>query len=439
LIALSSTPSRSYQWSNADARGTIAGAKYSAEHVRHLQALLKAHRPKICDLFGYRVACVSLWLRERQYERMNRLARRTASAEIARLKKSDRDSLFVTIQNATTPDPSDHRAPVFAVGKVPGYVPMAAYDGSVTAYYSELNEAMKEPNIESEVHKQFYEQRTFFDISGSKAAALKEISIHSPSYEKLAALPADELGAEVFADLAYKEDVIAGDQIEAFWIGYKAFFHGYSFGACRQDCIVVIERVHRPSGARAISQCTAEVIAGVAGPPENCNDVVVYHGDRTYIRSAVFFNNRSGLNGEGGDEISCEATVAGGVTQEQLDRFASEIATGFATLHNPQGGAVYVQDVRTARGSVTVVAANRFTLSSIFPRKYEISTIRAQVVETTDGKVGATLSSTIMLSDRESQDRSAYKGLSDAEVPVAHRKFLSILPTSLTCRISRGV
>jgi hypothetical protein len=80
LIALSSTPSRSYQWSNADARGTIAGAKYSAEHVRHLQALLKAHRPKICDLFGYRVACVSLWLRERQYERMNRLARRTASA-----------------------------------------------------------------------------------------------------------------------------------------------------------------------------------------------------------------------------------------------------------------------------------------------------------------------------------------------------------------------
>jgi hypothetical protein len=233
--ALSLSDAAAYQWSRKQATETAANARYEAESIRGLNAALKAADKRTCNFFGYQVSCVRTRLTDDQVLGIHRAALSKARPEIRRSRKAA-DTFASVLGNAggTTTQPDG--IPVLIVGRLPGYIPMAAYGGEVSPTYENLNkveaEGEDQPNGADRTWRQFMIKTVFYDISGDEAALLKKLDAVQADYRFFAGLRDDAFGHRLFSVFAFKQDVTAADRIEKFWVDYARFSESYDYKTC---------------------------------------------------------------------------------------------------------------------------------------------------------------------------------------------------------------
>src|SRR5689334_21313089 len=196
-------------------------AAYSAELVHYLVNIRTAKPAHICNFFGYRVACIREAITARDWRRAKRNAKLHAADIVRGLVKSlgrnAPDGIF--LRNGVAEEGTifgDH-IPIFASGKIPGYVPYAAYDGSISDLYKlRAQQATAESNDTDDGRREkWFEGKDWFGVSSDVAGGLKKLVVTNFNYKEMVVLPKDEVGEEVFGDFAEISDIADGDGVLA--------------------------------------------------------------------------------------------------------------------------------------------------------------------------------------------------------------------------------
>jgi hypothetical protein len=226
-----------------------------------------------------------------------------------------------------------------------------------------------------------------------------------------------------------KEDVLHGDQVEDFWNQFASYSKTMNLSDCDAGCTVVVRKVFSNS-IQSLAYCFITAVRGVAGAPENCQDVVVYSNGKIFILAPMSLYNFVAHDGEGGDEIKC--TTKGPPSSTKRAALAEGISDALQALKG------YVQERKLIEQDQEILLVNRFNQSAFVPPFFEISTIRFNIYEE-GGNDTVIISPTIVVSGVKSDDPEDYHLVSMRQANIMRTRLLELMPKTPNCKVSRGL
>jgi hypothetical protein len=431
-------------------REVFAEAEFSSGADTALQDLLKSSKYSRCDFFGYDLQCTASRITARQLNGVFNSAASIASQSYNYLKRISktppRDRL--TIINAVSQDPD--WVNVLVVGLLPGYIPYASYDGTLSDVYRDLEIDSKSiyPETKPEAYDknpEYYDKLTLDwhkgigVLNAGTDRSLKQIRVASQNFERILRTPFiefDSFGHDLFGDFAAISQVFDGQGVASFWNDFLKYSKDADLSNCESGCTVAFEFNSTIDRIKSIAICSIVSVNRIAGGPEDCYTVLTNRDQKTYVRAALFLNAIQGLDGIGGDELACKIEAgAKGVDSVDLSK---QIVSKFLSKNDPGKFISYVADTKKKGDLTTVLVANRFGQSMFFPGLNEISTIRLDIYNS-DGSITVDLSTSAFVFNRNSQNQSDYNAVTDAQSATMRQEISDILKPLLDCRVSRGI
>ncbi|MGR4931755.1 hypothetical protein ACIPUD_33830 [Bradyrhizobium sp. CAR08] len=442
------TASDAAEGSRARIREVFAEAEYSNAASIVLDEILTAKEKRTCDFFGYRSQCTRRYLTPAERKRVVSAAAKAAPRALQVLKKRNYPPINgLTIVNAfrDTRDRDQKVVPVLLSSPYPGFIPFAAYDGTISPLYDALNHSFE---YDSEVPKPqrdkydamtdgWFEGRLIYDANPENLKNIS-ISLDRGRFEALLHQEFDFYGHDLFGDFADSRRVADGMKVVEFWESYVTFSRTADVRNCASTCSIAIELTSPEDHIRSIAHCSLISVAGVPGSPENCYTVYTSNGTSSYLRISFYPTALNGLDGIGGDEIACDPVPA--LIKADIDVLANAIADDLRKINQGNADPAYSVEIVKKGANRTILMATRYGLSAFFRDKttYEISTTRVDLsLEETD-RMTAAVALTAATSFTHSLNQDGYKLLQDADATAMRNGIIRLLSPSLKCKTSRG-
>ncbi|MGJ5024490.1 hypothetical protein [Bradyrhizobium oligotrophicum] len=433
--------------SAARIREVFAEAEYSNAASAAVDMLLSKQDARPCDFFGYRLLCTRRYLSLSEQTKVKSSAARAVPKAVRVLRKYDYPPMNrLTIVNAfrSSKDRDNTVQPVLVSAPYPGFIPFAAYDGTVSPTYDALNHSLEYNNEAPKPQQERFDKIAQDWVVGSmydaKASDLKDIAVSTAPdrFETLLHKEFDFKGHDLFGDFADSRRVADGAKVVEFWENYVAFSKTADLRGCADLCSIAIELVSPKDHIRSIAHCSVVSVAGVAGSPENCYTVLTSDGKASYLRVSLYLNAVSGLDGIGGDEVSCEPVSA--LSKVDVDTLAEAVANDLRKVNTSTADPSYAVEISRKGANRTVLMATRYGLSAFFTDKttWEISTTRVDIFSDEQSGITATVSLTAATSSTHSPNQDGYKLLQDNEATAMRRKVVQLLAPSFKCKTQRG-
>jgi hypothetical protein len=427
-------------------------AQYSNAANLALTSVLSSSVKQSCDFFGFSFQCTRKYLSPKEWRFIKRTAAsraKSAYAALARDKETrphDRLSITNAIQRVDRGTVKDDDAfePIFALPPYFGYIPFAAYDGALSAGYEKINQSFlndREGTTQADpdsAHEDWIKGRDVYDFSKSdrRTFRLQSDFDFKQLFTKLSKHTFDVFGHDVFGDFAEVGQIEQGQAIAKFWSEYANYSEAADLTSCSDGCTVAVRLNASTYGITSIAVCKVTSINGIVGSPEDCYTVLTSKADKIYIRATIFINAIGGLDGVGGDEISCSVSKHD-YTQQKL---ALDIADAFRKLENKAQGVSYQVEERPRGKNLEILVADRFGVSEFFKERttYEISTIRILIYEDDSDTIEINVAITAAVSRRNSQSQADFTTVSDAQSASMRSQIQKLLPSKLKCKVSRS-
>lgn len=446
IAAISSSDAA--EGSRSRIREVFAEAEYSNAASIALDEILTAKEAHTCDFFGYRSQCTRRYLTLAERKRVMKAAAKAAPRAFRLLRKRNYppiDGLTTVNAFRGARDRDQNVVPVLISSPYPGFIPFAAYDGTISPLYDALNHSFEYDSEVPKPQRDKYDAMTEGWIEGrliydANPANLKDISVSVDRNRFEALLPQefDFYGHDLFGDFADSKRVADGMKVIEFWENYVSFSRTADLRNCASTCSVAIELTSPRDHIRSIAHCSVISVAGVPGSPENCYTVYTSNGATSYLRISFYPTAINGLDGIGGDEIACDPVPA--LTTADIDTLANAIANDLRKINQGNAEPAYSVEIAKKGPNRTILMATRFGLSAFFRDKttYEISTTRVDLSREETDRMTAAVALTAATSFTHSLNQDGYKLLQDADATAMRNGIIRLLSPSLKCRTSRG-
>jgi hypothetical protein len=430
--------------SAARIREVFAEAEYSNAASAAVDALLTKQDSRTCDFFGYRLICTRRYLSLSEQTKVKNSAARAVPQAIRVLRRYRYPPINrLTIVNAFR-GPDGRDTDVLSA-PYPGFVPFAAYDSIVSPTYDALNHSMEYNNEAPKPQQEQFDKIAEEWIAGrsmydANTAGLKDIVVlTTPNrFATLLHQEFDFRGHDLFGDFADSKRVADGAKIIEFWENYVTFSKTTDLSSCSNICSIAIELTSPRDHIRSIAHCSLVSVAGVPGSPENCYTVLTSDGKASYLRVSLYLNAVNGLDGIGGDEVTCDPVSK--LSKADIDTLADAVANNLRKVNTNPTNSPYAVEISKKGANRTVLMATRFGLSAFFIEKttWEISTTRVDIFSDEQNGITATVSLTAATSPTHGANQDSYKLLQDNEATAMRGKVVQLLAPSLKCKTQRG-